>query len=67
MGNIKDLAAMIPGVGKAIRDVDIPEDAFKGVEAIIQSMTLRSAPTQPSSTHHAASASLRVRAPTSRR
>ena len=39
MGNIKDLAAMIPGVGKAIRDVDIPEDAFKGVEAIIQSMT----------------------------
>ena len=39
MGNIKDLAAMIPGVGKAIRDVDIPEDAFKGIEAIIQSMT----------------------------
>ena len=39
MGNIKDLAAMIPGVGKAIRDVDIPEDAFKSVEAIIQSMT----------------------------
>lgn len=39
MGNIKDLAAMIPGVGKVIRDVDIPEDAFKGVEAIIQSMT----------------------------
>ena len=39
MGNIKDLASMIPGVGKAIRDVDIPEDAFKGVEAIIQSMT----------------------------
>ncbi len=34
MGNIKDLAAMIPGVGKAIRDVDIPEDAFKGIEAI---------------------------------
>ena len=39
MGNIKDLAAMIPGVGKALRDVDIPEDAFKGIEAIIQSMT----------------------------
>lgn len=39
MGNIKELAAMIPGVGKAIRDVDIPENAFKGVEAIIQSMT----------------------------
>lgn len=39
MGNIKDLAAMIPGVGKAIRDVDIPEDAFKGIEAIILSMT----------------------------
>ena len=39
MGNVKDLAAMIPGVGKAIRDVDIPEDAFKSIEAIIQSMT----------------------------
>lgn len=39
MGNIKDLAAMIPGVGKAIRDVDIDDDAFKGIEAIIQSMT----------------------------
>ena len=65
MGNIKDLAAMIPGVGKAIRDVDIPEDAFKGVEAIIQSMTPKERTNQPSSTHHAASASLRVRAPTS--
>ena len=38
MGNIKDLAAMIPGVGKAIKDVDIPDDAFKGTEAIILSM-----------------------------
>lgn len=39
MGNIKDLAAMIPGVGKAINDLDIPDDAFKGIEAIIYSMT----------------------------
>lgn len=39
MGNIKDLASMIPGVGKALKDVDIDDDAFKGVEAIIQSMT----------------------------
>ena len=39
MGNLKDLAGMIPGVGKAIRDVDIDDDAFKGIEAIIQSMT----------------------------
>ena len=39
MGNIKDLASMIPGVGKAIRDVDIDDNAFKGIEAIIQSMT----------------------------
>lgn len=39
MGNIKDLAAMIPGVGKAIRDVDIDNNAFKGIEAIIMSMT----------------------------
>jgi signal recognition particle subunit SRP54 len=39
MGNIKDLASMIPGVGKAIRDVDIDDNAFKGVEAIINSMT----------------------------
>ncbi len=39
MGNLKDLASMIPGVGKAIRDVDIPDDAFKGIEAIIKSMT----------------------------
>lgn len=39
MGNLKDLAAMIPGVGKAIKDVDIPDDAFKGIEAIIRSMT----------------------------
>ena len=39
MGNIKDLAAMIPGVGKAIKDVDIDDNAFKQIEAIIQSMT----------------------------
>ncbi|MGN0220250.1 MAG: signal recognition particle protein [Muribaculaceae bacterium] len=39
MGNIKDLASMIPGVGKAIRDIDIDNDAFKGIEAIIMSMT----------------------------
>lgn len=39
MGNIKDLAAMIPGVGKAIKDVDIDNDSFKGIEAIIKSMT----------------------------
>lgn len=39
MGNLKDLAAMIPGVGKAIKDVDIDDNAFKGIEAIIQSMT----------------------------
>ncbi|MDO5036455.1 MAG: signal recognition particle protein [Porphyromonas sp.] len=39
MGNIKDLMAMIPGVGKAIRDLDIDDDAFKEVEAIIHSMT----------------------------
>lgn len=39
MGNLKDLASMIPGVGKAIKDVDIKDDAFKHVEAIIQSMT----------------------------
>ena len=39
MGNLKDLASMIPGVGKAIRDVDIDDNAFKGIEAIIYSMT----------------------------
>jgi signal recognition particle subunit SRP54 len=39
MGNIKDLMGMIPGVGKAIKDVDINDDSFKGVEAIIHSMT----------------------------
>ena len=39
MGNIKDLAAMIPGMGKAIKDIDIDNDAFKGIEAIISSMT----------------------------
>lgn len=39
MGNLKDLAAMIPGVGKALKDVDIDDNAFKGIEAIIYSMT----------------------------
>ncbi|POY38930.1 signal recognition particle protein [Solitalea longa] len=39
MGNIKDLMGMIPGVGKAIKDVDIDDNAFKHIEAIIQSMT----------------------------
>ena len=41
MGNIKDLMAMIPGVGKAVKDLDIDDNAFKSVEAIIQSMTLK--------------------------
>ena len=40
MGNIKDLLGMIPGVGKAIKDIDISDDAFKGIEAIINSMTV---------------------------
>ena len=39
MGNLKDLAGMIPGVGKQIKDLDIDDDAFKGIEAIINSMT----------------------------
>ena len=39
MGNLKDLASMIPGVGKAIKDLDIDDNAFKGIEAIIHSMT----------------------------
>ena len=39
MGNLKDLASMIPGVGKALKDVDIDDNAFKSIEAIIQSMT----------------------------
>src|SRR5882757_1064159 len=40
MGNLKDLMGMIPGVGKAIKDVDISDDSFKGIEAMINSMTL---------------------------
>ena len=40
MGNLKDLMGMIPGVGKQIKDVDINDDSFKGIEAIINSMTL---------------------------
>src|SRR3954462_13978799 len=39
MGSLKDIMAMIPGMGKAIKDIDISDDAFKGVEAIINSMT----------------------------
>ena len=39
MGNLKDLAGMIPGMGKVMKDIDIDDDAFKGVEAIIKSMT----------------------------
>ncbi|PKO95951.1 MAG: signal recognition particle protein [Bacteroidetes bacterium HGW-Bacteroidetes-7] len=40
MGNIKDLASMIPGMGKMVKDVDMDNSAFKGIEAIIQSMTI---------------------------
>lgn len=40
MGNLKDLMAMIPGVGKQMKDIDINDDAFKGIEAMINSMTL---------------------------
>ena len=39
MGNMKDLVGMIPGAGKMMKDVDIDDDAFKGIEAIIHSMT----------------------------
>ena len=39
MGNVKDLMSMIPGMGKAVKNLDIDDDAFKGIEAIIQSMT----------------------------
>ncbi len=39
MGNVKDLMGMIPGMGKALKDVDVDDDAFKGIEAIIRSMT----------------------------
>ncbi|MDO4214763.1 MAG: signal recognition particle protein [Bacteroidales bacterium] len=39
MGNLKDLAAMIPGVGKALKDIDVDDNAFKSIEAIINSMT----------------------------
>ena len=39
MGNVKDLMGMIPGMGKAIKDVDLDDDAFKSIEAIIHSMT----------------------------
>ena len=40
MGNLKDIMGMIPGMGKSLKDIDIKDDAFKGVEAIIQSMTV---------------------------
>ncbi|MBD5289753.1 MAG: signal recognition particle protein [Bacteroides sp.] len=40
MGNLKDLIGMIPGIGKAMKDVEISDDAFKGIEAIINSMTI---------------------------
>jgi signal recognition particle subunit SRP54 len=39
MGNLKDLLSMIPGIGKAVKDIDISDDAFKGIEAMINSMT----------------------------
>jgi signal recognition particle subunit SRP54 len=39
MGNVKDLIGMIPGMGKALKDIDIDDDAFKGIEAMISSMT----------------------------
>ena len=39
MGNMKDLIGMIPGVGKSMKDIDIDDNAFKGIEAIIRSMT----------------------------
>ena len=39
MGNLKDLASMVPGLGKAMKNIDMDDDAFKGIEAIIRSMT----------------------------
>jgi signal recognition particle subunit SRP54 len=39
MGNIKDLASMIPGLGKAMKDIDVSNESFKSIEAMIQSMT----------------------------
>ena len=41
MGNLKDLMGMIPGVGKAMKDIDISDDSFKHIEAMIQSMTVK--------------------------
>jgi signal recognition particle subunit SRP54 len=41
MGNLKDHMGMIPGVGKQMKDIDINDDAFKGIEAMINSMTLQ--------------------------
>ena len=41
MGSMKDLLGMLPGVGKAVKDLDIKDDAFKHIEAIIHSMTPR--------------------------
>jgi signal recognition particle subunit SRP54 len=41
MGNVKDLMGMIPGMGKAVKDIDIDNDSFKPIEAVIKSMTLQ--------------------------
>ena len=41
MGNLKDLMGMIPGVGKQIKDIDVNDDSFKGIEAMINSMTMQ--------------------------
>jgi signal recognition particle subunit SRP54 len=50
MGNVKDLMGMIPGMGKMVKDLDVDDDAFKSIEAIIQSMTPEERQIQPSST-----------------
>lgn len=67
MGNLKDLAGMIPGVGKAIKDVDIDDNAFKGIEAIIQSMTPKERMNRKCSIRAGDSVLLRGREPTFRR
>ena len=61
MGNLKDLASMLPGMGKLLKNVDIPDDVFKQTEAIISSMTPAERDTPRSSTPGAANASQRVR------
>ena len=65
MGNIKDLMGMIPGMGKALKDIDIDDDAFKHVEAIIHSMTPKERSHPECLKPVAASASPTVPAPTS--